>query len=101
MSVEFVRNPDILFELGQKKSHQILVGFAAETKDLEEYARDKIRRKNLDFIVANDVSRSDAGFAVDTNIVEIFFRDESKKSFPLMSKSELAGKILDELQKFF
>ena len=101
MSIELVRNPDILFELGQKKSHQILVGFAAETKDLEEYARDKIRRKNLDFIVANDVSRSDAGFAVDTNIVEIFFRDESKKSFPLMSKSELAGKILDELQKFF
>ncbi|MBR1419807.1 MAG: bifunctional phosphopantothenoylcysteine decarboxylase/phosphopantothenate--cysteine ligase CoaBC [Selenomonadaceae bacterium] len=102
IKIELVRNPDILLELGTRKTpNQVLIGFAAEMNDLETYARDKIQRKNLDFIVANDVSKSDAGFAVDTNIATIFFRDDSKIDLPLMEKSELAGKILDQLQKIF
>lgn len=92
------RNPDILLELGQKKRQQVLVGFAAETTKLEEYARGKLAKKNLDFIVANDVSRSDAGFAVDTNCAKLFMRDGTVCDCPLSSKAELAGVILDHVR---
>ena len=92
-----MRNPDILYELGQKKKHQILVGFAAETCRVEEYARSKLERKNLDFIVANDVSEPDAGFAVETNRIRIFDRNGHATAYPLKSKRELAGIILDHV----
>lgn len=92
------RNPDILLELGQKKRQQVLVGFAAETTKLEEYARGKLAKKNLDFIVANDVSRPDAGFAVDTNCAKLFMRDGTVYDCPLSSKAELAGIILDHVK---
>lgn len=92
------RNPDILLELGQKKRQQVLVGFAAETTKLEEYARGKLAKKNLDFIVANDVSRPDAGFAVDTNCAKLFMRDGTVCDCPLSSKAELAGVILDHVR---
>ena len=69
-------NPDILKTMGQKKKDQFLVGFAAETNNLEEYAKVKLREKNLDMIVANEVGRSDRGFNVDDNQV-IIFTDES------------------------
>ena len=91
------RNPDILYGLGQHKDRQILVGFAAETCNVEEYAKKKLAKKNLDFIVANDVSASDAGFAVDNNRVQIYFRDGSSEKYPLMSKQELAGIILNKI----
>ncbi len=91
------RNPDILYGLGQHKERQILVGFAAETCNVEEYAKKKLAKKNLDFIVANDVSASDAGFAVDNNRVQIYFRDGSSEKYPLMSKQELAGIILNKI----
>jgi phosphopantothenoylcysteine decarboxylase/phosphopantothenate--cysteine ligase len=94
-----VRNPDILYELGQRKKQQILVGFAAETNDLEAYAKKKLEKKNLDFIVANDVSASDAGFGTDNNRVQIFYRDGREETQPLMSKMKLAGLILDRVKE--
>ena len=98
LTLTLVSNPDILYELGQRKKHQVLVGFAAETNDLETYARKKLEKKNLDFIVANDVSAKDAGFGTDTNRVQIFYRDGREESQPLMSKAKLAGLILDRLK---
>lgn len=97
LTLKLVRNPDILFELGQKKEHQVLVGFAAETCHVEEYARRKLAKKNLDFIVANDVSEEDAGFGVETNRIKLFDRDGNMTAYPLMSKKELAGIILDHV----
>ena len=93
--LELVRNPDILQELGEQKTHQILVGFAAETEHVLEYAAGKLKKKHLDFIVANDVSRKDAGFSADTNRVTILGADGTKTQPPLMSKRALADLILD------
>jgi phosphopantothenoylcysteine decarboxylase/phosphopantothenate--cysteine ligase len=73
------------------------VGFAAETSRLEEYAVQKLAEKNLDMIVANDVSMSDAGFNVDTNRALLLFRDGTRQECPLMSKDELANRILDQV----
>lgn len=93
--LELVRNPDILKELGERKTHQILVGFAAETERVLEYEAGKLKKKNLDFIVANDVSRTDAGFSADTNRVTILGADGTQTQPPLMSKRALADVILD------
>ena len=98
LTVTLVRNPDILYELGQRKKQQLLVGFAAETDELETYAKKKLAKKNLDFIVANDVSARDAGFGTDTNRVQIFYRGGREESLPLMSKAQLAGLILDRVK---
>jgi len=100
-SIELVRNPDILYELGQKKEHQVLVGFAAETQNLMEYAKKKLDKKNLDFIVANDVTMSGAGFQGETNIARLVFRDGRAEEHPMMKKSELACVILDHLEGIF
>ena len=97
MTIHLTRNPDILMELGRKKTRQVLVGFAAETENIETYAQGKLTKKNLDFIVANNVAEKDAGFSVGTNRVKIFFRDGRAEEHPLMAKSELAGIILDRL----
>ncbi|SDG76553.1 phosphopantothenoylcysteine decarboxylase / phosphopantothenate--cysteine ligase [Selenomonas sp. WCT3] len=97
LTLKLVRNPDILLELGQKKQQQVLVGFAAETCQVEEYARKKLAKKNLDFIVANDVSEADAGFGVETNRIKLFDRAGNMTAYPLMSKKELAGIILDHV----
>ena len=99
LTLTLTRNPDILYELGQKKKHQILVGFAAETQNVAEYAQGKLRKKNLDFIVANNVAEKDAGFGVPTNHVWIFFADGRTEDHPLMAKSALAGVILDRLEE--
>ncbi len=93
------KNPDILAELGERKMTQLLVGFAAETVDLVENARKKLESKNLDLIVANDVSRSDAGFDVDTNAVRLLYRDGSSEELPLLSKSEVAWQLLDRIAR--
>ena len=98
LMLTLVRNPDILYELGQRKRHQILVGFAAETQNVAEYARGKLAKKNLDFIVANNVAEKDAGFGVATNHVQIFYADGRAEDHPLMPKAELAGVILDRLE---
>ena len=98
--LQLVRNPDILWELGQQKKQQVLVGFAAETCNVAAYAQGKLTKKNLDFIVANDVSAQDAGFAVDTNRVQLFFREGQQESYPLMSKRQLAEIIADKLEAY-
>ncbi len=92
------KNPDILKELGTKKrADQILVGFAAETQNLLEYAKDKLEKKNLDMIVANDVSRKDAGFNTDTNLVKLLYRNGTVDELPLMSKHQLADELLNRV----
>lgn len=93
------KNPDILKELGQLKTHQILVGFAAETQNLIDYAMQKLEKKNLDMIVANDVSKPGAGFNTDTNIIKIISRDGGIEELPMASKDSLAGEILDRIMK--
>ena len=99
MTIELVKNPDILKGLGEKKkANQFLVGFAAETQKVLEYAKGKLERKNLDMIVANDVSQAQAGFNVDTNIVKIITRDGKVIQEPLMQKTELASLILDIIE---
>lgn len=96
--LEFAKNPDILRELGQIKDKQILVGFAAETQNLVAYATKKLQEKNLDMIVANDVSAVGAGFNVDTNIAKLLFRDGTVVDLPQMTKELLAGCILDHVR---
>jgi phosphopantothenoylcysteine decarboxylase/phosphopantothenate--cysteine ligase len=98
ISLELVKTPDILAELGALAKKPFLVGFAAETGNLAEYATRKLREKNVDIIVANDVSQSDAGFNVDTNRVRLFFRDGRDVEYALMSKNELADEILDQIE---
>ena len=97
MTIELVKNPDILQGLGSKKSHQILVGFAAETEHVIKYGQDKVARKNLDMLVANDVSKSNAGFNVDTNEGYFLYPDKEPKEMPNMKKSDLARHILREV----
>ena len=95
LTLHLVKNPDILRELGEKKTHQLLVGFAAETNNLEEYAVAKLQKKNADMLVGNDVSRAGAGFDVDTNIITIFEPGGKKTEYPLCSKKQAAEYILD------
>jgi phosphopantothenoylcysteine decarboxylase/phosphopantothenate--cysteine ligase len=97
LSLELVRNHDILAELGRSKSKQILVGFAAETIDLEKNSLLKVEGKNLDFLVANDITQAGAGFGSDTNIVKFVYPDGNIKQMPLMDKTDLAHRILDEV----
>ena len=94
------KNPDILKELGEKKrTGQILVGFAAETQNLLEYAKAKLEKKNLDMIVANDVSRKDAGFNTDTNVVKLLYRNGTIEELPIMTKHKLADELLNRVLK--
>jgi phosphopantothenoylcysteine decarboxylase/phosphopantothenate--cysteine ligase len=97
MALELTAIADELPRLAAQKGDRIVIGFAAETEDLEVNAADKLRRKRLDFIVANDVSRPDAGFAVDTNIVTIVGADGRRETTPKLSKEEVADVILDRL----
>lgn len=92
------RNKDIAYEIGKIKNNKILVGFAAETNDLVENAKGKIKKKNLDFIVANDLTKEGAGFGVDTNIVKIIDRDGNITEYPKMKKEEVADVILDKVK---
>lgn len=97
MTLTLAKNPDILKEIGKLKTHQILVGFAAETNNVEAYAKKKLVEKNLDFIVANDVSKEGAGFNGDTNIVTLYDKDGSKEAYDCLEKSEVAKLILDKV----
>ena len=97
LSLELDRNKDILFELGKRKTNQILVGFAAETNDLLENAKKKLTKKNLDFIVANDLKQEGAGFATDTNIAKLIFSNGIIEELPIMTKKELSKQIYDKI----
>jgi phosphopantothenoylcysteine decarboxylase / phosphopantothenate---cysteine ligase len=99
-SIELTRNPDILAELGAQREgggRPLLVGFAAETDDVEANGRAKLERKQADLLVVNDVGGSDTGFAVDTNAVIILGRDGARVDVPLSSKAQVADHILDEV----
>jgi phosphopantothenoylcysteine decarboxylase/phosphopantothenate--cysteine ligase len=103
-TIELTANPDILADLGTRRREDgtgpaVLVGFAAETDDVEENGRAKLERKGCDLLVVNDVSRSDAGFAVDTNQVVILGADGARVDLPLASKREVANRVLDEVVK--
>jgi phosphopantothenoylcysteine decarboxylase/phosphopantothenate--cysteine ligase len=97
LDLQLLPNSDILKELGQRRDGKLLVGFAAETANLNANAEKKLREKNLDMIVANDVTKEGSGFDGDTNIVTIFDRRGVSRSLPLMSKDELADQIFDHL----
>ncbi len=96
-SLELERNPDIIGEIGSFKGDRVLVGFAAETRDLIANARKKLKEKHLDLIVANDVSRSDSGFATETNKVVIIDSRGKVDPLPLKSKDEVANIILERV----
>ncbi len=95
MELRLEPNPDIVKELGQKKAGKVLIGFAAETQDLAASAAKKLREKNLDMIVANNVAEAGSGFDGDTNIATILDRTGASQSLPLMSKDDLADRIYD------
>ena len=97
MSLNLVLNPDILKEIGRRKGRLFLVGFAAETQDLESNSLKKISQKNLDMIVGNLVSRPDSGFSTETNQAVFFYSDGSREEFPLMEKFILANVLLDRV----
>ena len=96
--IDLDRNKDIAYEIGKIKNDKILVGFAAETNDLIENAKNKVKKKNLDFIVANDLTKEGAGFGVDTNIVKIIDKDGIILEYPIMKKEEVANVILDKVK---
>ncbi|MGP1406243.1 bifunctional phosphopantothenoylcysteine decarboxylase/phosphopantothenate--cysteine ligase CoaBC [Filifactor alocis] len=95
--IDLKRTKDIAFEMGQlKKSNQVMVGFAAETESVLEHAVQKLKKKNLDFIVSNDLTKSGAGFGTDTNIVNFLFPDGEIEKYDLMQKKEVADRILEK-----
>ncbi|MFC5471916.1 bifunctional phosphopantothenoylcysteine decarboxylase/phosphopantothenate--cysteine ligase CoaBC [Cohnella suwonensis] len=105
LTLELVPNPDILQEIGEWKASRedgarkpFVIGFAAETTDVEKHATDKLRRKKSDLIVANDVTAEGAGFGTDTNVVSVYGPNGLVASLPLLSKKDVAGRILDLAQ---
>ncbi|OCS87619.1 bifunctional phosphopantothenoylcysteine decarboxylase/phosphopantothenate--cysteine ligase CoaBC [Caryophanon tenue] len=97
--MEMERTPDILATLGNKKKHQLLIGFAAETNDVETYAQGKLTRKNADYIVANDVTEVGAGFNTDTNTVTLIGHSDYRARFEHMPKTELAKRLFETILK--
>jgi len=98
LTLELVRNPDILADLGAKRGKALLVGFAAETDDLLANARKKLNDKGVDLLVANDVTEPGAGFGRDTNIVRFLDRNGNVEELPCLPKEDVAGKLLDRIQ---
>jgi phosphopantothenoylcysteine decarboxylase/phosphopantothenate--cysteine ligase len=96
--IELEPNPDILAQIGMEKTGQIVVGFAAETHDLLRHAQDKLQRKNLDMLVANDVTAPGAGFDVETNVVKFLHADGRVEDMPQLSKAEVAHALLDRVR---
>lgn len=100
MSISLVRNPDILAEIGSKKqNHQLVCGFSMETQDLLNNSRAKLQKKNCDMLVANNLKTEGAGFAHDTNVATLLYRDGTHEPLSLMQKDDLASIVLDRLLK--
>jgi phosphopantothenoylcysteine decarboxylase/phosphopantothenate--cysteine ligase len=97
LTVQLETTVDILQEIASQKGDKFIVGFAAETTDVGQNARKKMAAKNLDLIVANDVTAEGAGFDHDTNVVSLFYRDGRHVAVPKMSKAEVAQRVLDEI----
>ena len=99
MTIELVRNPDIIKYMGEnRRDGQFICGFSMETENMLENSRAKLKRKNIDMIVANNLKVKGAGFGTDTNIVTMITHDDEKQ-LEIMSKDEVADKILDEILK--
>ncbi|NJP36409.1 bifunctional phosphopantothenoylcysteine decarboxylase/phosphopantothenate--cysteine ligase CoaBC [Alkalicoccus luteus] len=96
-TLHMIRTADILAELGTLEKKPVLIGFAAESENVEDYAREKLRKKNVDAICANSVVSEGSGFQVDTNSLDLFFRDGTKDHIPLMSKADAAKQILNHI----
>lgn len=93
--IELIKNPDIAYEVGKRKRQdQLLIGFAAETENIERYAREKLEKKNMDFIIANNVLEEGAGFSVDTNAVMVYGKQGHIHAYPVMPKRQLAEKLI-------
>jgi phosphopantothenoylcysteine decarboxylase/phosphopantothenate--cysteine ligase len=99
LELRLVQNPDILAEISRERGARIVVGFAAESRDVIAAARRKLARKGCDLLVANDVSRSDAGFESDRNAVALLTPDGEVEELPLLDKSEVAARIWDRIEK--
>ncbi|MBN1380685.1 MAG: bifunctional phosphopantothenoylcysteine decarboxylase/phosphopantothenate--cysteine ligase CoaBC [Deltaproteobacteria bacterium] len=97
MSLE--RNPDIIAEIGKNKGQRVLIGFAMETDNLFENAAEKLTRKNMDLIIANDLNQEGAGFQTDTNVITMLDPNGGKETLPLMDKMDVADRILDRVKK--
>ncbi|HWI49570.1 MAG TPA: bifunctional phosphopantothenoylcysteine decarboxylase/phosphopantothenate--cysteine ligase CoaBC [Rummeliibacillus sp.] len=98
-SIELERTTDILLTLGERKKQQLLIGFAAETNDVLNYAKGKLDKKNADYIVANDVSKSDRGFGTDTNTVTLVGKEDFQQAFVHLPKEELAFELFTTILK--
>jgi phosphopantothenoylcysteine decarboxylase/phosphopantothenate--cysteine ligase len=98
LTIKLVRNPDIISEIGRQKGNRILVGFAMESENLIDNAKGKLLAKNLDMIVANDLTQEGAGFQTDTNIIKILDRDGGMEELPIMDKADVANRILDRIR---
>ena len=99
LDLEFVRDNDILKELGLHKKKQILVGFAAESNDLLENAKEKLLKKNLDYIIANDITKTDSGFGTEENKVIILSKDNDPIALDIMSKKQVARELFNLINK--
>jgi phosphopantothenoylcysteine decarboxylase/phosphopantothenate--cysteine ligase len=99
VTLELEKNPDIIGELGKIKEHRVLIGFAAETENLFDHAAEKLKKKNLDIIIANDVAKPGIGFGSDNNEVTIIEATGSAKHVPILNKDEIAHIILDAAKK--
>lgn len=99
LTLELERTPDILLELGKKKQKQLLVEFAAETDELENNAMEKMSKKNLDIMVANDITVPGAGFGTDTNVAKLVFTDGTVQTLAMMDKEQLGNIILDNVKR--
>ena len=97
LDLHLVKNPDILKGLGERKTHQKLIGFAAETNDVIEYGKTKVLTKNLDMLVANDVSKKNIGFNADDNEVTFIYPGGQIVNLPLMTKNDVAKRIISAL----
>ncbi|MCU0821041.1 MAG: phosphopantothenoylcysteine decarboxylase [Spirochaetes bacterium] len=104
LTLRLKKNPDILKHVADKRRNDaslkniFVAGFAAETNNIEEYALKKLKEKNLDMICLNDVSRTDAGFSKDTNVITIFTRGGERIALPLLKKDEAASEILNKIE---
>jgi phosphopantothenoylcysteine decarboxylase/phosphopantothenate--cysteine ligase len=101
LTLELTKSRDILKQLGEIKSKQVLVGFALETNNEEEYAKSKLTSKNADLIVLNSLRDEGAGFGVDTNKITIFRNDGMVEAYPRKPKQQVAGDIVDSIVKMF
>jgi phosphopantothenoylcysteine decarboxylase/phosphopantothenate--cysteine ligase len=99
LSLELKRNPDIIAEIGKNKGNRVLVGFAMETENLLANALEKLKKKNMDLIVANNLQEEGAGFRADTNIITIIDHTGKSESFKKMTKIAAAEEILNRVQK--